>query len=1159
MDPKNAARDYLLAAERYIKDSLFDEALREVKKAQEIDPSNIYTFAFLERIEFFRQQKNKENNEPHHPSPQNGTAQSGQEDITHETEDVQPVNGTAESEQPIGSDSEYGQPADRISDEEQPGDGSPDDDQDLIEVPDEAQDLNEVPDEEEQASTHDYPSPGEPESEDTEAEPVEHAENPTGSEASESDATVTDEPHEESEDVPEADDVPDESDDSFNEHPERPQVDFDDRKSGDAIALHEENERYDADEIAKRIGHLEERLDDLASAVDTDTGPDEIAAVTEKFAQIEGQLADFKKMLEEQRDAAGIRSDVQSKINELEENMRSLTDVIDVLTQQTEKVAAENDREALLTKIADLEQQLGALQQTLTEQTARDDDARLTEEKLRDIETKVNDVSVSLHREIESAKDVSDVEVKLQALQIKIEEIASSFTTDDEMHRKHAEIGSRFENLEGRLREIDDALQSAADANDLSAELEPHIEALQKQINDLTVALSEEQNDDGEYRELSGKIAALENDLVQQIGTLRDSLQEMETRDSGLGEVHPRLAGLENRIQSLADEMGKTRSGASFSSVQSRIDEFREGLEQLSGLRSRIDDLGESSRHLSENYADLERRLHEFTTETASSFVSRHDITGFEGALEELGKRIEEISASTIREQELHQTQAEILSLYTDLENRFKDLLAKTESQQADFRGEIDSRLVQSTERITKLESGLEEQSKRLHADIGDLSEQLQIAGTQIAEVRSTGQGIREVEERLERLHTDLESFSEKLHETDTGMHGKFEETAARLNQLEEKLAAHAQNSESEKNLRKEVREVNLAIDTIYQQIEEIQETLHFEKELRSKQSDLEGRVTELSARVTDLTAGIEKDRLDASANKELEEKMLKLQATFEKQQEAAERKIAEMGAFINSLKQKLHDDAQDREKQKKRQLEVGLKHFASAADKAWEFGSPSPEQAAELQNLAEVFGIPESLEKQIVREVKLKMYGRAVKKAIAEKKAKRSESVSLDTIRRQYDVSLEEYIEYESKFLDDLVSAQFQGTILLVASDEAMRKDLSERLKSIGFAVVATDAPENALQKLEMVNPHVIISEARFRSTKQSGLNLLDVLRRTVKFNYIPFIMLATQEELPQLRSAVNRPIERIVPKPVEFYELLTVIDDQLKKLRDHLSSQTL
>ncbi len=50
MDPQNAACDYFFAAEKYIKDSLFDEARREVKKAQEIDPSNIYTFAFLKRI-----------------------------------------------------------------------------------------------------------------------------------------------------------------------------------------------------------------------------------------------------------------------------------------------------------------------------------------------------------------------------------------------------------------------------------------------------------------------------------------------------------------------------------------------------------------------------------------------------------------------------------------------------------------------------------------------------------------------------------------------------------------------------------------------------------------------------------------------------------------------------------------------------------------------------------------------------------------------------------------------------------------------------------------------------------------------------------------------------------------------------------------------------
>jgi len=205
---------------------------------------------------------------------------------------------------------------------------------------------------------------------------------------------------------------------------------------------------------------------------------------------------------------------------------------------------------------------------------------------------------------------------------------------------------------------------------------------------------------------------------------------------------------------------------------------------------------------------------------------------------------------------------------------------------------------------------------------------------------------------------------------------------------------------------------------------------------------------------------------------------------------------------------------------------------------------------------LAQSLSIPTDVEASITREVKLMMYGRAVKEVIAKRKNLKSSSSTLEWLRKVYQISLNEYLEYESQFLMDLVSDQFRGTMLFVATDEKIRADLVHRFKSSGFAVVLALNPESALEKVDKLSPNVIICDALFGEGSLSGVKFLHIIRANPKFNFIPFLLLSDTSDGAQIPTTDLRPNEAVVNKPVDYDELNAAMNDKLNQLRHYIST---
>jgi CheY-like chemotaxis protein len=178
------------------------------------------------------------------------------------------------------------------------------------------------------------------------------------------------------------------------------------------------------------------------------------------------------------------------------------------------------------------------------------------------------------------------------------------------------------------------------------------------------------------------------------------------------------------------------------------------------------------------------------------------------------------------------------------------------------------------------------------------------------------------------------------------------------------------------------------------------------------------------------------------------------------------------------------------------------------------------------------------------------------VKEMLAKRKLIRSSSSTMDWLRKVYQISMAEYLEYESKFLLDLVTDQFRGTLLLVAGNDEVRRNLAPRMKSSGFAVVAAITPEEALEKIERVSPTIVLTETQFPGRVVSGVMFLQLLRANPKFSFVPVILLCDEQEAVTLQSSELRDIEGVIRTPVDYDELNAMINEKLTALRNAISN---
>ncbi|HEY6953280.1 MAG TPA: hypothetical protein VI758_12810 [Bacteroidota bacterium] len=304
--------------------------------------------------------------------------------------------------------------------------------------------------------------------------------------------------------------------------------------------------------------------------------------------------------------------------------------------------------------------------------------------------------------------------------------------------------------------------------------------------------------------------------------------------------------------------------------------------------------------------------------------------------------------------------------------------------------------------------------------------------------------------------------------------------------------------------------------------------------------------------------ASLEARLAEEKLKQEVEARTLEEQRRKEAEARAAEerKKAEEMRRQLEELTQALEQEKKAREEISTKNLQNAVKQLRASMEVAWVNGSPKEEVSHSLHDIAVSLSIPPEVEQSVQREVKLEMYSRAVKEVISKRKLLRNSSSTLEWIRKVYQVSVSEYLENESKFLLDLVADQYKGTVLFVSRTIGTKEDLTPRLKSSGFAVVQSPTPEGALEKIEKINPNVILCDSEFPEGGLSGMRFLHVIRASSKFNFVPFIFLAEAGDVGQLQSSELKPNEGFVKKPIDWEELTSRINEKLQHFREYISS---
>jgi len=114
---------------------------------------------------------------------------------------------------------------------------------------------------------------------------------------------------------------------------------------------------------------------------------------------------------------------------------------------------------------------------------------------------------------------------------------------------------------------------------------------------------------------------------------------------------------------------------------------------------------------------------------------------------------------------------------------------------------------------------------------------------------------------------------------------------------------------------------------------------------------------------------------------------------------------------------------------------------------------------------------------------------------------------------------------------------------ILLVDDDASLLHLLSLRLKSAGLEVQTAESGSEALARLPVFRPHVIITDLRMEG--MDGMALFDAIHR--QYQTLPVIILTAHGSIQEAVAATRRGVFSFLTKPFDSKELLVQVENAL------------
>lgn len=121
--------------------------------------------------------------------------------------------------------------------------------------------------------------------------------------------------------------------------------------------------------------------------------------------------------------------------------------------------------------------------------------------------------------------------------------------------------------------------------------------------------------------------------------------------------------------------------------------------------------------------------------------------------------------------------------------------------------------------------------------------------------------------------------------------------------------------------------------------------------------------------------------------------------------------------------------------------------------------------------------------------------------------------------------------------------------TIFLIDDEPVWLDALSEALEQQNFTVVSSDNGEDALKKIKINKPDLILSDVRMPT--MNGFDLYERIRNDPQLKDIPYVFMSSIDDYDAKRVARELGADDYVIKPFDTEDIRKIMTDLMKRFK--------
>ena len=702
-------------------------------------------------------------------------------------------------------------------------------------------------------------------------------------------------------------------------------------QSDDLQDVLDENERLtqQVQSLLEEQKSLKDQLNELATTkADMETVESELVQAMEKIDKLEQELADAKSG--GSPDMVNEIADLKKQLEAKDVEIKEMTDLIDEMSQEPKTAGSTEDTGALHSRIAELQQDLDAMQDLLQE-SERDADEKqkkidsLTDELADAVESAENtlkEVREELNGKV-AAKDAQISELE-KAISEKMAELASlqndnaqsNIDLQTETEKKDSEIQTIKGLIEEKEQELLEAKGMLDDLNQKKeqlladqGEMQSEIETLKSQLLTLRQSQGEHEQRQQDYIDLQERVKEL-TDKVQELADRNERLQEqLEHEIEAHKETRQQLE--DEKVTAAKYQNEKQETEAELQNLKLEIDAQKQRHTELEQQLDLTSAQSGQLAALSEEHSCLKAQLES----------SESNLKKLQGQIEKLQEeRRESVVMLRERDDEIENLKA--------VQNEVNEYAQQKDEEVTSLQKELDALRHGSkagngeTEQVLQSKvSDLESMNEHLRLELERLTSQIQDAGDALDEPRT--------DTKLALVNKQLHSQLDELQSTNLGLGTELEEVRSSLadvimerEHLKEQLSSTTSKCTA---LSKEVHKLQQKLSPSKAELRAHERRI---TELMTENVELQERVKALSMKADTATDHEEiqrlKDKLKSAREHSRKAKALAAEAVgatgrLQKRIENQRYKNMELSDRVMTLEQELEDLKSDRETMEER------------------------------------------------------------------------------------------------------------------------------------------------------------------------------------------------------------------------------------------------